>query len=612
MKKFRSKSQDRSRSKQRVKETPGFLRSQSRERPPYHQEAQAEYYDDDPRASRSRGTHQSRSSRQSTRKSFIQKNASKDSSEPQVELSTTEGAPGVIKIFGDSIVSGAEYKSVLACAKSTANELVKEALERYGIPRRDSTQFVLCEVIGQFVPSDERFQENLDECTVWQTKYRRIIADNEQPLMMHSFWKPTKGYVRRLELCPRNLVEGVSSLDTGTSAFNANARRMLITKARGGNAQDDITQHEHGNLPNHPSGYRSANTQFLDADENSDDNEVFWENPVDNYKRANFVRDFNHTNQNKPNMNYASLPRAQVSRVHVPRTQSCENLDSYRDVSEMSNRSHQHMFTQNEDAEAKSRPPTDKPYLLNLNGFNRSLDYVLYIIDNRKTTIVGPNGQLRSSFGSIRLHAPDILFEHCWMYLDTPVSTDSPQITRRYTIVIQPHPQARVLVNNVQIHAKTRVKSGDIMTFGKHYVFLLKMPPFYNKSVPRGPTAGNGVEYRTSDHRTQMHKQKTERQVKCDAFIAWQQSRCKQFWNDRNRYKLPYSRDREVDLVHFITSLEFSGYCDFPLMPAYLFIMSLEHSSLHFEFGSTAAFLDMIHLRVQEGVWVSIPLIFLS
>eukprot|EP00061_Rhincodon_typus_P013356 g39677.t1 len=46
------------------------------------------------------------------------------------ELSTQVTAPGVLKIFGDEICAGANYKSVLATPCSSAQELVKEALER--------------------------------------------------------------------------------------------------------------------------------------------------------------------------------------------------------------------------------------------------------------------------------------------------------------------------------------------------------------------------------------------------------------------------------------------------------------------------------------------------
>ncbi|GFS14008.1 Ras-associated and pleckstrin-like protein domains-containing protein 1 [Elysia marginata] len=65
------------------------------------------------------------------------------------ELSIDPRAPGLLKIFGESVVAGAQYKTVLASTRSTAQELIKQALERYGLPARLHREFVLCEVAGR-------------------------------------------------------------------------------------------------------------------------------------------------------------------------------------------------------------------------------------------------------------------------------------------------------------------------------------------------------------------------------------------------------------------------------------------------------------------------------
>ncbi|NXU92927.1 RAIN protein, partial [Xiphorhynchus elegans] len=41
--------------------------------------------------------------------------------------------PCILKIFGGAISRGANYKSVLATPRSSARQLVREALERYGL-----------------------------------------------------------------------------------------------------------------------------------------------------------------------------------------------------------------------------------------------------------------------------------------------------------------------------------------------------------------------------------------------------------------------------------------------------------------------------------------------
>ena len=66
------------------------------------------------------------------------------------ELSSDANLPGILKIFGDHVSPGANYKSVMATTNSTAKELVKIALERYGLSRQEACYHVLCEVVGKF------------------------------------------------------------------------------------------------------------------------------------------------------------------------------------------------------------------------------------------------------------------------------------------------------------------------------------------------------------------------------------------------------------------------------------------------------------------------------
>lgn len=86
-------------------------------------------------------------------------------SEPVVELSVDNRAPGLLKIFGELVVAGAQYKSVLASTRSTAQELIKQALERYGLPPRLYRDFVLCESIGTLVTSKTCDEGDNNHCT---------------------------------------------------------------------------------------------------------------------------------------------------------------------------------------------------------------------------------------------------------------------------------------------------------------------------------------------------------------------------------------------------------------------------------------------------------------
>ncbi|XP_006889810.1 PREDICTED: ras-associating and dilute domain-containing protein [Elephantulus edwardii] len=141
------------------------------------------------------------------------------------ELSTQLSAPGVLKVFGDSVCSGTHYKSVLATGSSSALELVKEALERYALSPECAGQYVLCDVVGRASSTGQR----------WQAECFRVFGDNEKPLLIQEFWKPQEGLSRRFELRKRSDVEELASrdVDTTTAGINAQARRLQRTRAKG-------------------------------------------------------------------------------------------------------------------------------------------------------------------------------------------------------------------------------------------------------------------------------------------------------------------------------------------------------------------------------------------
>ncbi|KAM5228451.1 LOW QUALITY PROTEIN: ras-associating and dilute domain-containing protein [Ctenodactylus gundi] len=141
------------------------------------------------------------------------------------ELSTQLSAPGVLKVFGDSVCSGTHYKSVLATSRSSARELVKEALERYALDPACAGQYVLCDVVGQAGDSGQW----------WQAQCFRVFGDNEKPLVIQELWKPREGLSRRFELRRRSDVDELAAkdVDTVTAGINAQARRLQRIRAKG-------------------------------------------------------------------------------------------------------------------------------------------------------------------------------------------------------------------------------------------------------------------------------------------------------------------------------------------------------------------------------------------
>lgn len=123
------------------------------------------------------------------------------------ELSTQLSAPGILKIFGGNICAGTNYKSVLVMGSSGARELVKEALERYGLSQLSAGQYALCDVIGRFQGPEKQ----------WQTEGLRVLGDHEKPLLIQDLWKPREGFSRRLELRRRAEVEEMAAKDVDTT-----------------------------------------------------------------------------------------------------------------------------------------------------------------------------------------------------------------------------------------------------------------------------------------------------------------------------------------------------------------------------------------------------------
>lgn len=122
---------------------------------------------------------------------------------PDPPLATRATAPpGVLKIFGAGLASGANYKSVLASARSTARELVAEALERYGLAggpgggAGDSSScadaFALCDALGRPAAGVVGGE--------WRAEHLRVLGDLERPLLVQELWRARPGWARRFEL----------------------------------------------------------------------------------------------------------------------------------------------------------------------------------------------------------------------------------------------------------------------------------------------------------------------------------------------------------------------------------------------------------------------------
>ena len=392
--------------------------------------------------------------------------------EAEAELSVDARAPGVIKLFGESVVRGAQYKAVLASTRSTSQELVKQALERYGLPSDTYRHYVLCDTVGIVNQADDTDDSDDDDeqrekssaapnhvdaeddnsdpsyacigagesCADggvsgragssgakgsrgWIPVSSRVLDDADRPLELQMYWKPPEGLSRRFELHRRNDVIRETSVDD-TSGLNDNARRIMMSKV--------------------PPGAIPPTSLPLTGPSSPDTGRGRGEGKEGNYLK---------------------MAPAEGRTMH---TLPFPNKDHYFSKS-------------SPDSEVKYAfvCPSIYPYLLTLRGHDIHKDLVLYPLKS-KTLTVG-RVHRRSHVDDIGLLADDVLDLHCRIHLITlPADTSSglPSDRRRYwyRLQVEVFDRALVFVNGQQVERLASVKPGDLLGIGHHYLFLYKDP----------------------------------------------------------------------------------------------------------------------------------------
>ncbi|KAI4902558.1 hypothetical protein NFI96_021997 [Prochilodus magdalenae] len=124
----------------------------------------------------------------------------------------SSSAPGLVKIYGDALSSGANYRSLLANIHSTAQQLIQQVITRYTerereiesddivLQKHSPEDFLLCDVIGKPI-------QQADGGVQWQTECRRGVAPWECPLLLVDMWRPKDGFERRFEIQRRDEYE---------------------------------------------------------------------------------------------------------------------------------------------------------------------------------------------------------------------------------------------------------------------------------------------------------------------------------------------------------------------------------------------------------------------
>uniref|UniRef100_A0A1A8NIB9 Uncharacterized protein n=1 Tax=Nothobranchius rachovii TaxID=451742 RepID=A0A1A8NIB9_9TELE len=364
------------------------------------------------------------------------------------ELSNQITAPGILKIFGNDICEGAHYKSVLATTHSSAKELVKEALERYGLSKEEVKSYVLCDSVG-----------SIDDHQ-WRTEGVRVVGDHEKPLLLQSLWKPREGLVRRFEIQPRRSIEEKVSKekDTITAGINAQARKLQKSRSRVTSTLLERTVGRSHRL------WRSKSEMDLLDDEPENDSHArdHCENPssapAQSCEHLKVGPEQNHihgtaTHSEGDGGSEATTEDLCVSRPRGER----EEEESEREETESSD---------DNTTQYSIHPPNDCPYLLLLQGCSLAQDFIIYLL----AAPLVVTGQHRAHEDKpkvdIPLYAGDICPTHCSFHRPT---VGGP-------VVLCPQRDAGVTRNGEVLRNPVQLSPGDVIGLGRHYLFLFRDP----------------------------------------------------------------------------------------------------------------------------------------
>ncbi|XP_065514113.1 ras-interacting protein 1 isoform X1 [Caloenas nicobarica] len=368
---------------------------------------------------------------------------------PQNVPSAPPQPPGILKIFGGDLSRGANYKSVLATPRSSARELVLEALERYGVtPDGDSGDigdtFVLCDVVGRAGGPGGG----------WVPEHLRVLGDAERPLVLQDVWKPKPGCSRRFEIRRRHEVERAGD---GEEAVTPPPRRLQRNRSRAASGGPPPAPPKNGGAPGDPPAplRRSISDVNLSIKRRRDRRNVLSVAPP----------------ATPPD------PEHPQSGPPAPPDQPGGPQDEGGALEPL--------------AQCLIQPPRRLPFFLLLRGYGPQ-DFVIYVM-TRPQHVFGrrpqkppekPAGPPEKTGGGPEksggppfvidtfLEAPDILPRHCLVQGggDAADAGDPPPATLR------PFRGAPVTHNGVPLFHPAPLRPGDILGLGEHFLFLYQDP----------------------------------------------------------------------------------------------------------------------------------------
>ncbi|XP_016145181.1 ras-interacting protein 1-like isoform X2 [Sinocyclocheilus grahami] len=352
----------------------------------------------------------------------------------------SSNAPGLVKIYGDALSSGANYRSLLANMHSTSRQLIQQVITRYTERERENESedtalqkyfpedFLLCDVIGKPI-------QQPDGAIKWQTECRRSVASWECPLQLVDMWRPKDDFERRFE---------IQRLDE----YEREEKEKERERERDGESYQGVrwrrSRVSSGGGPEEERGHRGRNTEL---------------------RRS--ISDMNLSlRRRQGNVTGSRSGGGETDR----RTRAAEEEKDTCDLEVMS--------------QSLILPPTDRPYFLLLQGYDQSKDFVLYImaghthVFGRKPTFREREMDRERERKGKRplkvdtyLSAPDLLVRHLLIRRDAAV----PEQPRGQALA-HPFRGGPVTLNGAPLYREAVLKPGDLLGLGSHFLFLYRDP----------------------------------------------------------------------------------------------------------------------------------------
>ncbi|XP_058874393.1 ras-interacting protein 1-like [Acipenser ruthenus] len=534
--------------------------------------------------------------------------------------------PGLIKIYGDALSMGANYKSVLATKSSTAGEIVADFINRYGhvLRRRGegdergergggeekcvllASDFVLCDVIGR--PLSEGLGAELGGGAGWTAECRRGVASSERPLLLMEMWRPKEGFERRFEIRRRDECEreeerkrrgeeeentaglvtrrlrpirsrmasggGVEDSGRGQDEKGAELRRsisdMHLSVRRRHGTQSEERKHVKSMLLDEGEGLADTPSDLLTAGSK----EVGGEEARDGEGRGG------------------------GAGGEGERGSGCSDLEKL--------------------SQSLILPPTDRPYFLLLQGYTQKKDFVLYVMAGH-THIFGrtltpaerekERGSEREREGKRRdklrvdtfLSAPDILPRHLLVRRDSALRGHAPSAETGHApsaALVRPFRGGVVTHNGAELVREVKLRPGDVLGLGQHFLFLYKDPRCV--SAPLLPALLSPLRSPTRSPPSLVGALCCQA---CGRSQAERQARLREYLSSTQPV-LRYSIAHEEQLLREI--VEKNGSPDSgagALAPAFLLSLCIDHASKHLHPAHLPALLLKTANLVKGLVW---------